>query len=63
VRAVEWLFRLKPSPAAVPVAPINKALYWLSRIEQKTVGVLPVPFGSSLIVVGTKGISHPHTSR
>lgn len=54
VRAVERLFCLKPTPAEVPVAPVNKALYWLSRIEQKTVSGWSVPFGSSLIVVGTK---------
>ncbi len=57
VRVVEGLLRLKPTPAAVPVAPINKALYWLSRIEQKTLRALPIPFGSSLIVVGARGSS------
>jgi 2-polyprenyl-3-methyl-5-hydroxy-6-metoxy-1,4-benzoquinol methylase len=54
VRAVEGLLRLKATPAAVPVALINKALYRISRIEQKTLSALPVPFGSSLIVVGAK---------
>jgi trans-aconitate methyltransferase len=57
VRLVERLLRLKPTPAAVPVSPINKALYWLSRVEQKALSALPVPFGSSLIVVGAKGSS------
>jgi hypothetical protein len=54
VRALERLLHLKPTPAAVPVRPINEALYWLSRVEQETLSVLPVPCGSSLIVVGTK---------
>jgi SAM-dependent methyltransferase len=55
VRTLEYLLRLKPSPAAVPVFPINECLYWISRLEQKTLSIFPVPFGSSLIVVGTKG--------
>ena len=54
VGAVERLLRLKPTPATVPARPINEALYWASRAEQKTLSILPVPFGSSLMVVGTK---------
>jgi hypothetical protein len=54
VRAMELMFRLQPALPKVPVGPINEALYWVSRIEQKTLSVLPMPFGSSLMVVGTK---------
>jgi SAM-dependent methyltransferase len=57
VRTLEYLFRLKPRPASIPLSPINEALYWISRVEQKTLSILPIPFGSSLIVVGTKGIT------
>ena len=55
LRALERLLRLRPTPATVPVFLINEALYRVSRLEQKTLGRLPVPFGSSLIVVGSKG--------
>ena len=54
VGALERLLRLKPTPATVPARSINEALYWASRAEQKTLSILPVPFGSSLMVVGTK---------
>jgi SAM-dependent methyltransferase len=63
VRLVETLFRQKPSPAAIPASWVNEALFWISRIEQKTLSVLPMPFGSSMIVVGKKGTgSHQRTS-
>lgn len=55
VRVVEALFRRKPSPPAIPVGWLNEALYWMSRLEQKTLSLLPIPFGSSMIVVGAKG--------
>jgi hypothetical protein len=55
VRIVETLFRRKPSPPTIPAGWLNETLYWVSRIEQKTLSALPMPFGSSLIVVGAKG--------
>ncbi len=30
----------------------NEALFWASRLEQKTLSALPMPFGSSLMIVG-----------
>jgi 2-polyprenyl-3-methyl-5-hydroxy-6-metoxy-1,4-benzoquinol methylase len=63
----QWLFPLKltvqikekvlsspPRPASVPPAWINKPAYWISRAEQVTWGALPWPFGSSLMVWGSK---------
>lgn len=38
-------------PERVPPAPINRALYLLSRAEQATVGALHLPFGTSLLAV------------
>jgi len=53
VRIVEKLFRKKPVPPAIPAGWLNETLFWVSRVEQKTLSVLPMPFGSSMIVVGT----------
>lgn len=53
-RAGERLFRLQPKPPAVPPRWINEALYQLSRLEERTLGALPCPFGSSLMVTGSK---------
>jgi SAM-dependent methyltransferase len=53
-RLVEAIKRGAPVPAAVPPAPLNRALYSLSRLEARLVGGLPLPFGSSLLVVGGK---------
>lgn len=54
VRLAETTLRLKPRPPAIPKAWVNQLLYGLSRLEQKTLSRLPVPFGSSLMVVGTR---------
>ena len=54
-RLKEALIRGEPASPSVPPAPINRALYLLSRLEQRLVGALPVPFGSSLLVVGGRG--------
>ncbi|HMD86324.1 MAG TPA: class I SAM-dependent methyltransferase [Terriglobia bacterium] len=63
----QWLFPLKlatrgleramdilPRPASVPPGWINTPLYLLSLLEQYTWGALPWPFGSSLMVWGSK---------
>lgn len=52
---VERALRLPPKPAHVPVGWINQTLYGLSRLEQKTVSRLPVPFGSSLLAIARHG--------
>jgi 2-polyprenyl-3-methyl-5-hydroxy-6-metoxy-1,4-benzoquinol methylase len=54
IRLRERLFHLEPKPAEVPPAIVNELLFHLSRIEQKIVTPLSLPFGSSLLVVGGK---------
>ena len=52
LRAAQALRPGEPVPEVVPAAPINRALLALCRAEQRLLGPLPVPFGSSLMVVG-----------
>jgi 2-polyprenyl-3-methyl-5-hydroxy-6-metoxy-1,4-benzoquinol methylase len=52
--AVEALTRPAPTPATVPAAPINAALYALSRIEYRVTHGMALPFGSSLLVMGRR---------
>ena len=54
VRLMEYLLPRKPAPPEVPAAWTNEVLYWVSRAEQKTLSALPMPFGSSLLVVGNR---------
>ncbi|HET7459424.1 MAG TPA: class I SAM-dependent methyltransferase [Gemmatimonadaceae bacterium] len=51
-RALEAVTRPTPASPRVPPAAVNEALYRLSLLEQRTLGRLPLPFGSSLMVVG-----------
>ena len=58
---IKLLIRLKeqtlgstPAPPRVPAAAINRALYAVSLIEQATIGRLPMPFGSSLLLVARR---------
>jgi SAM-dependent methyltransferase len=53
VRAAEALRRGGDALPEIPAAPVNAAAYLLSRLERKIVGRLPVPFGSSLLTIGT----------
>jgi SAM-dependent methyltransferase len=53
--AVRWFERAThpaPVPPEVPPARINRAAYLASRLEQRLLGRLPLPLGSSLLVVG-----------
>jgi 2-polyprenyl-3-methyl-5-hydroxy-6-metoxy-1,4-benzoquinol methylase len=54
VRVMESVVRPQPKAPRVPVGWLNDVLFWLSRLEQKTLSALPMPFGSSLMVVGGK---------
>ena len=54
VRLMENLFHPEPGNPKVPIGLANEALFWASRVEQKTLSVLPMPFGSSLMIVGGK---------
>lgn len=49
----ERLLSPQPSTPWIPPAPINRALYLLSRVEQKVFTRVPAPFGSSLLIVGS----------
>lgn len=53
-RLAEALIPGDPSAPSIPPAPINRGLLLLSRLEEKLIGRLPVPFGTSLLVVGTR---------
>ena len=50
VRFYEKILRRPPTVARVPPAWINRSLYWISRAEQETLGVIGMPFGSTLMV-------------
>jgi SAM-dependent methyltransferase len=52
VRFVESSLRLPPRLPGIPGDWINETLYRLSRIEEKILGGVGMPFGSSLLVVG-----------
>ena len=49
---MEKLLGLQPAVPRLPPRWINASLYALSRAEHSTLGALPMPFGSSLVVVG-----------
>lgn len=51
-RLAERLLRPQPKPPNIPGRWINGLLYRLSRFEYAILNPLPVPFGSSLLVVG-----------
>lgn len=52
-RTERW-FRARPRFPIVPPAPINAAVYALSRLEQALVGNRRLPFGSSAVVVARR---------
>jgi 2-polyprenyl-3-methyl-5-hydroxy-6-metoxy-1,4-benzoquinol methylase len=54
-RAREALLPAKPTLPAVPPRAINGALYAISRMEETLFGSAPIPFGSSLLVIGRAG--------
>lgn len=51
VRAKERLLGAVPEAPRVPFAPLNTALYALCRAEQLLFGIVPPPFGSSVVAV------------
>ena len=63
VRVKERLWQREPRPEAVPAAVVNRALYALSMFEQQTIGRLPLPIGTSLLVVGRKGNLAPDAAQ
>ncbi len=50
----ERTFRLDPKPPTASEGWVNEFLCGISRLEQGTLSRLPMPFGSSLMVVGKK---------
>lgn len=53
-RIAEWAIPGQPATPAVPAAMVNDALYTMSRVEERVLGRVPLPFGSSLLVVGRR---------
>jgi SAM-dependent methyltransferase len=51
---MERAFHLAPKPEEVPSRALNEMMFWVSRLEQKTLTRLSLLFGSSLLAVGTK---------
>jgi 2-polyprenyl-3-methyl-5-hydroxy-6-metoxy-1,4-benzoquinol methylase len=54
IRMYENILRPSPAVARVPLKWVNDLLYWISRAEQKTLGSIGMPFGSTLMVYCTK---------
>jgi SAM-dependent methyltransferase len=61
VRAKEAILGSKPGIPGVPPPGVNNLLSWVSRLEEKVLGALPVPFGSSLLVFGGAALSDTST--
>ena len=55
VRVMENVVHSQPEAPRIPAGWANNLLFRVSRLEQKTLSALPMPFGSSLLVVGGKG--------
>jgi len=56
VRAAERILARPPKPPAIPPRWINEPLYLLSRAEHEIIRRIPLPFGSSLMVVARKDV-------
>jgi hypothetical protein len=54
IRIYETILRRRPAVTRIPPKWANQLLYWLSRAEQRTLGSLGTPFGSTLMVYCTK---------
>lgn len=59
VRLGETVLRTKPRMPKVPATGINHFLYLVSRMEEKITRRMPIPIGSSLLVVGTRWPEEP----
>jgi len=53
VRLKEKLLGSRPAIPKVPAEGLNRFFYWLSRMEEKLLGWLPIPAGSSLVIFGS----------
>jgi len=63
VRAKERVVGGEPRPAQVPPAALNRVLYGVSVLEEKILGRLPVPFGSSLLVAAHRPVASAESAR
>jgi 2-polyprenyl-3-methyl-5-hydroxy-6-metoxy-1,4-benzoquinol methylase len=52
VKAKERLLKTESASVRIPSGTWNRLLYRICRMEQQAIGWAPVPFGSSLLVVG-----------
>jgi SAM-dependent methyltransferase len=55
VRAAERLRAGEAAPAEVPPEPINRALYYACRLEQRALGWARLPFGTSVLAWCDRG--------
>ncbi|MDZ7780689.1 MAG: class I SAM-dependent methyltransferase [Gemmatimonadota bacterium] len=62
VRLIETFRRKSASLPAVPRGPANRALYRLCRLEDRLLGPLRLPFGSSLLAKCSVGSTPPPRS-
>lgn len=53
-RAAEAILPANPQVPRIPSRPVNDFMYHISRTEEKLTRLLPVPIGSSLLVVGKR---------
>jgi hypothetical protein len=63
VRFMEQVLKSDPKPPKIPAHWLNESLYKISCFEQRTLAPLPMPFGSSLLVVATKEHRDDNTTR
>jgi SAM-dependent methyltransferase len=54
VGAIERVSRSEPEPATIPARWVNEVLYGVSRLEQRILTPLSIPFGSSLLMIAGK---------
>lgn len=61
VRAFEAVRRPAPALPTVPPGPLNRALFLLSRADERLLGPLRLPFGSSVLAVFERPADAPAT--
>ena len=51
IRLREAIFQGRPAPPRIPPEPINQLLFRVTQLEERITRYLPLPFGSSLMIV------------
>lgn len=54
VHGLERIRHSAPRPPTIPWSPINRFLFGMTALEETMGRIVPLPFGSSLLLVGTK---------